>query len=61
MNERDKNPIVAVCENEALVYGDANEKTGVRPLRRIERFFHRGHALQYAVDFEAPKEKKKAK
>lgn len=58
MQERDKHPVVAVCGNEALVYGDQHEKTGIRPLRRVEVFTNYGQALQFARDFEDPAEKK---
>jgi hypothetical protein len=59
MHERDKNPVVAVCGNEAMVYGDQHEKTGIRPLRRVEVFTNYGQALEFAREYETPKEKKK--
>jgi hypothetical protein len=44
--------VVAVCDNEARVYGERNEKTGIRPLKRVHLFTTRGQALSFAIDRE---------
>lgn len=44
--------VVAVCGSEALVFGERNEKTGIRPLKFVEVFDTRGQALSFANDRE---------
>lgn len=42
-------PVAAVCGNEVLVYGVPNA-SGVRPLKRVIEFPHRGAALLWAQE-----------
>lgn len=49
--DQSREPVVAVCGNEARVYGPV-EPNGVRPLLRIKTFPHHGAAKLYAQDFE---------
>jgi hypothetical protein len=48
----DLKSVVAVCGNEARIYGERDEKTNVRPLKKIVRFDNYGQALFFAQDYE---------
>jgi len=53
--------VAAVCDNEVLIFGELNEKTGVRPLMRIERFYNYGQALSYARDHDDKQKEREKK
>lgn len=44
-------PVATVCGNEVRIYG-GKEKNGIRPLRQIKEFAHRGAAVLYATEFD---------
>lgn len=46
--------VVAVCGNEARIYGERDEKTGVRPFVKLRKFTNHGQARAYAIDYENP-------
>lgn len=53
--------VVAVVDNQARVYGERDEKTGVRPLKRVVNFSNYGQALAFATDREDKQKEKAAK
>ena len=58
--DQEREPVVAVCGNEARTFGP-KESNGVRPLLRIQTFAHHGAAVQFAQEFEEPVEKRLAR
>lgn len=50
----DKNNVVAVCGPQARIYGERDEKTGIRPLRTIKNFTNYGQAREFAINYENP-------
>lgn len=60
----EREPVVAVCGSEARVYGPVPDLSKAprdpRPLLQVKQFSHRGHAIQFAEDFENPTPRGKA-
>ena len=50
--------VVAVCGNEARIYGPIDTKTNRRELWNIRQFPHHGAALLFAQEYEDDKPKK---